>query len=257
VTTNDSTAPTPHDRDGDGRDDRLQRDERAARPETTRPDATQRLDKDGRPVEGGHVPAHADDSAVEVLATDRKAVVRREKEEYGGVKVGSAFFGWLTATGTAVLLTALVAAGGAVFGLATDTDIAQTAEDATTSDATTVGIVGGIVLLVIIFLAYYCGGYVAGRMARFNGLKQGVAVWIWAVLIAVVVAVVAALAGDEYDVLGELNAFPRIPLTEGDLTTGGIIVAVAVAVASLLGAMVGGLAGMRFHRKVDRAGLGA
>ena len=41
---------------------------------------------------------------------DREAVVAREKEEYGGVKVGSAFFGWLTATGTAVLLTALAAA---------------------------------------------------------------------------------------------------------------------------------------------------
>ena len=31
----------------------------------------------------------------------------------GGVKVGAAFFGWLTATGTAVLLTALAAA---IFG---------------------------------------------------------------------------------------------------------------------------------------------
>lgn len=245
MTTNDRTAPTPHDRDGDGRDDRLERDGHAAR-----------LDKDGRTADG-HVPAHADGSAEEVLATDRKAVVRREKEEYGGVKIGSAFFGWLTATGTAVLLTALVAAAGAVFGLATDTDIAQTAEDATSSEATTIGIVGGIVLLVVIFLAYYCGGYVAGRMARFNGLKQGVAVWVWAVLIAVLVAVAAAVAGDEYDILGELNSFPRIPVSEGDLTTGGIIAAVAVAVASLVGAMVGGLAGMRFHRKVDRAGLGA
>ena len=246
MTTNDRTAPTPNDRDGDGRDDRVEREN------------APRVDKDGRPVDGeGHVPAHGDDSAPEVLATDRKAVVRREKEEYGGVKIGSAFFGWLTAMGTAVLLTALVAAGGAVFGLATDTDIAQTAEDATSSEATTIGIVGGIVLLVVIFLAYYCGGYVAGRMARFNGLKQGVAVWVWAVLIAVVVAVAALVAGDEYDILGELNAFPRIPISEGDLTTGGIIAAVAVAVASLLGAMVGGLAGMRFHRKVDRAGLGA
>lgn len=248
MTTNDRTVPTPHDRDGDGRDDRLPQDER-----------TRHVGEETRPVEpgdtGGHVPAHAD--TAEVLATDRKAVVRREKEEYGGVKVGSAFFGWLTATGTAVLLTALVAAAGAVFGLATDTDIAQTAQDATSSEATTIGIVSGIILLVIIFLAYFCGGYVAGRMARFNGLKQGVAVWVWAVVIAVVVAVVAAVAGNEYDILGELNAFPRIPVSEGDLTTGGIIAAVAVAVMSLLGAMVGGLSGMRFHRKVDRAGLGA
>ncbi len=43
---------------------------------------------------------------------DRQSVIAREKEQYGGVKIGSAFFGWLTATGTAVLLTALAAAAG-------------------------------------------------------------------------------------------------------------------------------------------------
>lgn len=41
---------------------------------------------------------------------DRTSVVAREKEEYGGIKVGSAFLGWLTATGMAILLTAVTAA---------------------------------------------------------------------------------------------------------------------------------------------------
>src|ERR671932_1436636 len=47
---------------------------------------------------------------------DRHSVVSREKERYGGVKIGSAFFGWLTATGTAVILTALLTAAGAAGG---------------------------------------------------------------------------------------------------------------------------------------------
>jgi hypothetical protein len=38
------------------------------------------------------------------------------------------------------------------------------------------------VLLVILFVAYYCGGYAAGRMGRFNGMKQGIAVWLWALV---------------------------------------------------------------------------
>jgi len=54
-------------------------------------------------------------------------------------------------------------------------------------------------------------------------------------------------------VLSKLNSFPRIPVKAGDLTTGGLIALLAVAVASLLGALLGGLAGMHFHRKVDRA----
>ena len=186
---------------------------------------------------------------------DRRAVVEREKDEHGGIKIGSAFFGWLTATGMAILLTAIVAAVGTAVGVATDTDAGEVVDQATSS-ADTIGIVGGIVLLVVLFIAYYCGGYVAGRMARFNGIKQGIAVWVWAVVIAVVVAIVAAVAGDQYDVLGKLNSFPRIPIAEGDLTTAGIIAAIAVAVVALIGAVLGGLAGMHFHRKVDKAGLG-
>ena len=70
------------------------------------------------------------------------------------------------------------------------------------------------------------------------------------------VAVLGAVAGSKYDVLAQLNSFPRIPVNEGSLTTGGIIALLVVAVASLAGAVLGGLAGMRFHRRVDRAGLG-
>jgi hypothetical protein len=187
---------------------------------------------------------------------DRRSVVRRQKEEHGGVKIGSAFFGFLTATGVGVLLTALLAAAGTAVGLANGATAADATSTATSSPST-VGLVGGIALLVILFVAYYCGGYVASRMARFNGMRQGFAVWLWALLIAVVVAVLSAVAGSKYDILAKLNGFPRIPVSEGTLTTGGIIAAVAVVVASLGGALLGGLAGMRFHRAVDRTGLGS
>jgi hypothetical protein len=197
------------------------------------------------------------DSSDELRDTprDRRSVVNRQKEEHGGIKIGSAFFGFLTATGVGVLLTALVAAAGTAVGLSTGTSASKAANQASGS-ASTVGLVGGIVLLVILFIAYYCGGYVASRMARFNGMRQGLAVWVWALVIAIVVAVVVAVAGDKYNILAKLNSFPRIPLSEGTLTTGGIIAAIAVVVASLAGALLGGLAGMRFHRAVDRTGLG-
>jgi hypothetical protein len=188
-------------------------------------------------------------------ASLRQEVVEREKEEFGGVKIGSAFFGWLTATGTAVILTALVAATGAAIGLGVSGDVNAAAEEGA-ANADTVGVIGAIALLVVVFIAYYCGGYVAGRMARFNGMKQGVFVWLWAIVIAIVVAIITAIAGSQYNVLGNLNSFPRIPIDEGALTTVSVITAIAVAVVSLLGAILGGLGGMRFHRKVDRVGLG-
>ncbi|WP_380168891.1 hypothetical protein [Jannaschia sp. R86511] len=215
-----------------------------------------------RDVPGGqeHAAHRADTSAntdtgavsAESFGRDRASVVDREKEEYGGVKIGSAFFGWLTATGTVVLLSAFLAAVGAVVGFNTQPD----ASDATADTAQTAGIIGAIVFLVVLFVAYYCGGYVAGRMARFNGVKQGVAVWVWAVVIAAIVAVLGVVAGDRFDVLAQLESLPPIPVTADDLTTGGIVALLAVAVTSLIGAILGGLAGMRFHRKVDKAGLG-
>jgi uncharacterized membrane protein YbhN (UPF0104 family) len=83
------------------------------------------------------------------------------------------------------LLAALVTGIGAALGLSRNVEAAGTSPMQTES----VGLVGGIVLLAIIFVSYLAGGYVAGRMARFNGLKQGFGVWLWAVIVAILVAV--------------------------------------------------------------------
>ena len=200
------------------------------------------------PTVGGAAPVDPDD-------TLRNRVVAQEKEEFGGIKWGSAFFGWLTATGMAVLLTALLAAAGAVVGLTTGTDT-QEATEAAAQSPDTAGIVSAIVLLVVLFVAYYCGGYVAGRMARFSGAKQGVAVWLWAIIFAILLAILGAVLGSQYNVLSNLNTFPRIPVNEGTLTIVGIITAIVLALVPLVGAVLGGKAGMHYHRKVDRVGLG-
>ena len=185
---------------------------------------------------------------------ERERVLRREKEEFSGMHFWLAFFGWLTATGMAVLLTALVAAAGTAVGLANNTDV-NAAVNQAAQNSGTVGLVGIIVLLVILFLSYYSGGYVAGRMARFNGARQGFMVWIWALIAAIVVAVLGLVAGQRFNILANLNSFPRIPINEGELNTLSIIAAIVVAAVALVGAVLGGLAGMRFHRRVDRAGF--
>ena len=190
--------------------------------------------------------------ADDTTALDRREVVSRQKDAFGGMKFGSCFFGWLTASGTAVLLAALVTGVGAASGLTRDVDVANP----TPAQTESISFIGGIVLLAIIFVAYLAGGYVAGRMARFNGLKQGLGVWLWAVIMAILVAVAGWLAGAQFDIFAQVNSFPRLPVNEGTLTTEGIIVAIGVVAASLVGALLGGLAGMRYHRRVDRAGLG-
>ena len=182
----------------------------------------------------------------------RQQVVAAQKERFGGISWGAAFFGWLSANGMAVLLVALLSAGGLAFGLADSVSRV----DQPDSEALGIGLGAGIALLVALFLAYLAGGYVAGRMARFDGGRQGVAVWVIGLVVVVLLALAGLVFGAQYNVLAQLD-LPRIPIDEGTATTAGIIALVAVLLATLLGAVLGGLLGTRYHRKVDRVGYDA
>ena len=171
-----------------------------------------------------------------------------QREEFGGTNWGAAFFGWLVAIGLGALLTALLSAAGTAIGFA---ELDSASE--TRANAETITLIGGIALLVVALVAYFAGGYVAGRMSRFDGGRQGLAVWILSIVFAVILAVLGAIAGSEYNLFQQLN-LPRIPIDEGDLTTGAIIALVAIVVGTALAAIAGGKAGERYHRRVDRAG---
>ncbi|HEY6793967.1 MAG TPA: hypothetical protein VI248_04710 [Kineosporiaceae bacterium] len=215
---------------------------------------TARLDRavTDEPLDGrdGTIAGPRPTAATSVL--DRRAVVARQREAFGGVKLGSAFFGWLTATGTAVLLTALVAAGGTAVGVLNGQSVSHPDVGVTWR-----GTRGAVMIVLILFAAYFCGGYVAGRMARFNGARQGLAVFAWAVVIMLVVAALGALAGTQWAALSAVTGIPRFSAGSAWVTADGVLIGLLAGVAALVGAWVGGLAGMRYHRRVDRVGLGA
>jgi hypothetical protein len=169
-----------------------------------------------------------------------REVRARQRDEFGGINWGAAFFGWLVAVGLAAILIGLVAGAGAAVGL---TQLSG-------ADTETIGIGGGIALLVVLMIAYYAGGYVAGRMSRFDGARQGAGAWLMGILITIVLGVVAAVLGDQYNVLSQLN-LPRIPIGAETLTTGGIVATVVVLAGSLLAAVAGGKVGERYHRRID------
>jgi hypothetical protein len=178
---------------------------------------------------------------------DRNAASRRErqKDEFGGLSWLSTLAGWLSAAGLTAILTGILSAAGAALALN------QVGSSVSGSEADTIGLAGGIALLVVLAIAYLFGGYVAGRMARFDGARQGVGVWLWGVLIALAIAALAAIGGSKYNVLDALN-LPRLPVDSGTLTTGGLIALVASLAVTLGAAIMGGKIGERFHKKVDR-----
>jgi len=171
----------------------------------------------------------------------------RQREEFGGFNWGAAFFGWLVAVGITALLTALLSAAGAAIGLT------QLTDSEARSSADTISIVGAILVILVLALGYYAGGYVAGRMSRFDGGRQGLGVWLIGLVVTLILGALGAIAGSKYNLLGQLN-LPRIPIDEGSLATGAVIALAIVLVATVLAAIAGGKVGERYHRKVDRVG---
>jgi hypothetical protein len=168
----------------------------------------------------------------------------RQRIRFGGISWGSAFFGLLSAIGLAAILLGIVAAAGVAIGV-------SEIKDVTKGNAATIGVGGAILVLAILALSWFCGGYVAGRMARFDGSRQGLAVWVWTVLIGVVLAIAAVIGGSDYDVFAQLN-LPNVAVGDQTLTTGGAITLAAACVVTLFFAVAGGKFGDRFHRRVDR-----
>jgi len=107
-------------------------------------------------------------------------------------------------------------------------------------------------LLIVLLAAYYAGGYVAGRMSRFDGGRQGLGVWVIGLFTTIVFAVAGVAFGSKYNVLSSLN-LPRIPIKEGELATGGAIALATILLGTLIAAIIGGRIGRRYHSKVDRA----
>jgi hypothetical protein len=172
----------------------------------------------------------------------------RQHERFGGSKVGAAFFGWLVAVGLTVLLAGLAGGIGAAIGAA---DLAPAP---TSADAASVGLTSAVLAVVVLVVAYFAGGYVAGRLARFDGARNGFLTWLIGAVVTLAAAVAVAVAGAGYN-LFQLVQLPAVPVTAEQLTVGGLLTLAAIALGTLVAAVLGGAAGQRFHHRVDRVAL--
>jgi hypothetical protein len=165
---------------------------------------------------------------------------------YRGFKFGAAFFGWLIAVSMSLLLMAAVAA--AALGTAEILDY-------TTSDAKAqpgaASITAAGVTVFMLTLAFYIGGYVAGRLARFDGGRQGFGVWMIAVLLALVAGGAGWVLDSQYGFIDDIN-WPNVDIADSTLLLGSIAATATVLVLTLLAAIVGGKSGRRYHDRIDQ-----
>ena len=167
---------------------------------------------------------------------------RRELAEdagFGGFSVTSVLAGVLVAYGAFAILAGLAAAALDAFG--DDTNL--------TSDWETLGTTGGIVVAVLLFLAYLFGGYVAGRMARRNGMAHGAGVLVLGIVIVAAVAALARSSADPTAIANNLRSL-GIPTTADEWGQAGTVAGIASLIAVVLGSLLGGALGERWHARL-------
>lgn len=180
---------------------------------------------------------------------DERAAAARQghaHDRFGGVNLGAAFAGWLVAVALSVLLTGIVGAVASAIGASTDFSQSDAQRE-----AGAIGLGAAIAVVAILVIAYFYGGYVAGRMSRFDGARQGLVAWLIGLLVTIAAVVAGVVFGDEYNALDRVD-LPQIPIPTDTATWGGLIAAVAIVVGTLLAAMIGGKVGHRYHDRVDR-----
>jgi len=169
----------------------------------------------------------------------------RQKMEYGGFNWSAAFFGWLVAAAVGVLLTALLTAIGGVF-------VVTTGASNVTANLKSISVTSGILFLIALAISYFAGGYVAGRMSRFDGGRQGFGVWVMALITTLVLSLAGAVLGSSFNLLQRLN-LPHVTFNQGAFTVGGLITLFVALAVTLIAAVVGAKIGERYHRRVDKA----
>jgi MFS family permease len=177
--------------------------------------------------------------------SDPYAGIAAARERFGGIDIPATLVGMLTALSTTLILAGLVGAAVGAVGY-------QTGLESDAQDLSTASLIGGVAVL---FVAYLIGGWAAGRIARYDGARNGFATGIWTLILAAIVSGLAAWLGSEYDVLGNVD-LPQWFSTDA-FTTTAIISGVAAIVAMFVGGTIGGHMGERYHRRADRTILAA
>jgi MFS family permease len=172
--------------------------------------------------------------------TDPYAGIAAARERFGGIDIPATLVGMLTALSTTLILAGLVGAAVGAVGY-------QTGLESNAKDLSTAGLIGGVAVL---FVAYLIGGWAAGRIARYDGARNGFATGIWTLVLAAILSGLAAWLGSQYDVFRNVD-LPQWFSTDA-LTTTAIISGIAAVIAMFLGGTIGGYMGERYHRRADR-----
>jgi hypothetical protein len=157
------------------------------------------------------------------------------RRRFGGIDVPATLAGMLAALGLTVVLAGIAGAAGSI-------GYQRGVDDTNLSVG---GLAAGLAVLVV---AFFVGGWVAARIARYDGVRNSILTAVWFVVLAAAVSALGVWAGDRYDFFDDV----RLPqwFSNAD-TTAAVVTALAGVAVMIAAAAVGGAVGARYHRRAD------
>src|SRR5829696_9304663 len=174
----------------------------------------------------------------------------RLRDMYGGVDWLASFLGFIFALVAGSFFSLVAGLVLAPLGVSMDLAGAEIGPAAITAL---------VLVAILVFLTYFFGGYVAGRLARFDGGRNGAMLLLWTGVTVLVLALVnAVLSGflpegisEGIDNLIQNNLLSTIGGLSG-LGIAGVLIFVGALLVALLGGFLGGRLGSRYHAEIDR-----
>jgi hypothetical protein len=174
----------------------------------------------------------------------------RLRDMYGGVDWLASFLGFVFALVAGSFLSLVV--GSVLVPLGISPDLAG-------AELGAAAITGLVLVGILVFLTYFFGGYVAGRLARFDGGRNGAMLLLWTGVTVLVLALVNAVLSDFLPAgvsegIGNLVQNNELSAMGGlsELGVVGVLIFAGALLVALLGGFLGGRLGSRYHAEIDR-----
>jgi hypothetical protein len=174
----------------------------------------------------------------------RTNVVRRGFRAHLGASLAGLFAG----------LGALVVVGGLFAGFAAAAEFQLNLVDAA-GEVLELSTLGSILALAAVFFTFLFGGWVAGRMSRYDGAINGLGAGLWLLFFAALFALIGAMVGAEFNVFAQAGLPDWFTALRSDFrSTTGVLFLVLFSAAVLGGGYLGGRLGAADHRADHRGG---
>lgn len=168
-------------------------------------------------------------------------------ERYGGGDFPATIGGLLAAIGTLVMLGGLIAAGAGNIAYQLDTlDV--------DGNVVEFSLAGAVAAVIVLFASFFVGGWVAARMARFDGRKNGVIVALWMMVLVVLFGALGVWAGAQYNVFAQIDLPDWLSQWNNeDVALGAALAAAVGALSMFAGGYLGGAVGDAYNARVNAA----